>query len=78
MTESRGRLRFSLVPFDWRPWTSTVADGEATAEQWGVLDDVVPTMKANPYYLLLAHDPEPLRQRQAVSAPEHKSSQEYP
>ena len=28
-----------------------------------MLDDVVPNMKKNPYYLLLAQDPEPLRQR---------------
>lgn len=63
MTETRGRLKFSIVPFDWRPWTRTIAETEATAEQWGVLDEVVPTMKSNPYYLLLAHDPEPLRQR---------------
>jgi uncharacterized peroxidase-related enzyme len=60
MTETRGRLKFSIVPFDWRPWTRTIAETEANAEQWGVLDEVVPTMKANPYY---AHDPEPLRQR---------------
>ena len=63
MTAARGRLKFSLVPFDWRPWTRTIADVAATAEQWDVLDEVVPTMKSNPYYLLLAHDPEPLRQR---------------
>jgi len=63
MTETRGRLKFSIVPFDWRPWTRTIAETEATAEQWDVLDQVVPNMKSNPYYLLLAHDPEPLRQR---------------
>jgi uncharacterized peroxidase-related enzyme len=60
---SRQRLKFSLVPFNWRPWTKTIAEIESTPEQWAVLDDVVPTMKSNPYYLLLAHDPEPLRQR---------------
>ncbi len=59
----RERLRFSIVPFDWQPWTRTIAEVESTPEQWAVLDDVVPTMKKNPYYLLLAHDPEPLRQR---------------
>jgi uncharacterized peroxidase-related enzyme len=59
----RERLRFSLIPFDWQPWTKTIAEVESTPEQWAVLDDDVPTMKKNPYYLLLAHDPEPLRQR---------------
>jgi uncharacterized peroxidase-related enzyme len=59
----RERLRFSIVPFDWQPWTKTIAEVESTPEQWAVLDDVVPKMKKNPYYLLLAHDPEPLRQR---------------
>ncbi|MCA9879942.1 MAG: peroxidase-related enzyme [Thermomicrobiales bacterium] len=59
----RQRLRFSSTRFDWQPWTATIAEGEATREQWQVLDDVVPHMKRNPYYLLLAQDPEPLRQR---------------
>jgi uncharacterized peroxidase-related enzyme len=59
----RQRLRFSSTRFDWKPWTATIAEGEATPEQWQVLDDVVPAMKKNPYYLLLAQDPEPLRQR---------------
>lgn len=63
MSSTRGRLRFSLVPFGWQPWTQTIADIDATPEQWAVLDEVVPTMKKNPYYLLLAHDPEALRQR---------------
>lgn len=60
---SRQRLRFSITPFGWQPWTATIAEGESTPEQWAVLDEVVPHMKANPYYLLLAQDPEPLRQR---------------
>ena len=59
----RQRLRFSSTRFDWQPWTATIAEGDATPEQWQVLDDVVPAMKRNPYYLLLAQDPEPLRQR---------------
>lgn len=63
MSSRPGRLRFSLTPFDWQPWTKTIADVDATPEQWAVLDEVVPTMKKNPYYLLLAHDPEALRQR---------------
>ena len=61
--QPRQRLRFSSTRFDWQPWTATIAEGESTPEQWQVLDDVVPTMKTNPYYLLLAQDPEPLRQR---------------
>lgn len=60
---TRPRLRFSIVPFDWQPWTATIADIDATPEQWAVLDEVVPAKKSNPYYLLLAHDPEALRQR---------------
>ncbi len=60
---TRNRLRFSLTPFDWLPWTETIAGVESTPEQWAVLDEVVPAMKSNPYYLLLAHDPEALRQR---------------
>lgn len=60
---TRQRPRFSTIPFAWQPWTSTIADIDATPEQWAVLDEVVPTMKTNPYYLLLAHDPEALRQR---------------
>jgi uncharacterized peroxidase-related enzyme len=59
----RQRLRFSSTRFDWQPWTATIAEGAATPEQWQVLEDVVPNMKKNPYYLLLAQDPEPLRQR---------------
>ncbi|MEZ4563296.1 MAG: peroxidase-related enzyme [Thermomicrobiales bacterium] len=59
----RQRLRFASTRFDWQPWTATIAEGESSPEQWQVLDDVVPTMKKNPYYLLLAQDPEPLRQR---------------
>jgi uncharacterized peroxidase-related enzyme len=59
----RTRLRFSIVPFDWQPWTATIAEIDASPEQWAVLDEVVPTKKSNPYYLLLAHDPEALRQR---------------
>jgi uncharacterized peroxidase-related enzyme len=59
----RQRLRFSSTRFDWQPWTATIAEGESTPEQWQVLEDVVPNMKRNPYYLLLAQDPEPLRQR---------------
>ena len=59
----RQRLRFSSTRFDWQPWTATIAEGDSTPEQWQVLDDVVPNMKKNPYYLLLAQDPEPLRQR---------------
>ena len=59
----RPRLRFSIVPFAWKPWLETVADLGPTPEQEAVLDEVVPRMKTNPYYQLLAHDPEPLRQR---------------
>lgn len=62
-TQLRARLRFSIVPFDWEPWTATVAEIDASPAQWAVLDEVVPTKKSNPYYLLLAHDPEALRQR---------------
>jgi uncharacterized peroxidase-related enzyme len=60
---TRQRLKFSIVPFAWQPWLETIADVESTPEQWAVLDEVVPTSKKNPYYLLLAHDPEALRQR---------------
>lgn len=63
MSSTRNRLRFSIVPFDWQPWTATIAETGATPEQWAVLDEVVPGKRANPYYLLLAHDPEALRQR---------------
>lgn len=59
----RQRLKFSIKRFDWKPWSETIAEVESSPEQWQVLDDVVPAMKSNPYYLLLAHDPEPLRQR---------------
>ena len=38
----------------------TIAEIDGSPEQWSVLDEVVPAMKKNPYYLLLAHDPEPL------------------
>lgn len=63
MTSSRQRPRFSIVPFAWQPWTRTIAEVESMPAQWAVLDEVVPAMKKNPYYLLLAHDPQPLRQR---------------
>jgi uncharacterized peroxidase-related enzyme len=59
----RLRLKFSINRFDWQPWSETIAEVESTPDQWQVIDDVVPKMKSNPYYLLLAQDPEPLRQR---------------
>jgi uncharacterized peroxidase-related enzyme len=62
-TQPRTRLHFSIVPFDWQPWTATIAEIDASPAQWAVLDEVVPTKKSNAYYLLLAHDPEALRQR---------------
>lgn len=57
------RQRFSIVPFDWRPWVDTIEQVGPTPEQLAVIDDVVPQHKSNPYYLVLAHDPEPLRHR---------------
>jgi uncharacterized peroxidase-related enzyme len=59
----RQQLKFSIDPFNWQPWFETIDHVESTPDQWQVIDDVVPAMKKNPYYLLLAHDPEPLRQR---------------
>jgi uncharacterized peroxidase-related enzyme len=63
MSSTRQQLRFSILPFAWQPWTRTIAEIDGSPEQWSVLDEVVPAMKKNPYYLLLAHDPEALRQR---------------
>lgn len=60
------KLKFSIDPFTWRPWLETILEIEARPEQRAALDELAAGYRKNPYYQLLAHDPEPLRQRTAL------------
>jgi uncharacterized peroxidase-related enzyme len=54
---------FTLDPVEWVAWLETVELAAATPEQIAVLEESLPTAKTSPYYLLLVHDVEVLRQR---------------
>lgn len=58
-----GTRTFTIEPVAWAAWLPTVNPQEATAEQLAVLDESLPTARTSPYYLLLVHDVEVLRQR---------------
>src|SRR5690242_9981158 len=55
--------QFTLEPVEWRAWLPTVTLDEATPEQIAVLEESTPSAKTSPYYLLLAHDVDVLRER---------------
>ncbi|MFN8439479.1 MAG: peroxidase-related enzyme [Caldilineaceae bacterium] len=54
---------FTFAELDWDPWLETIDPDQATAEQIAVLEESHATAKKSPYYLLLAHDVDVLRQR---------------
>ena len=47
----------------WAPWLDTVDLAQATPEQLAALDEMSPTARQSPYFLLLAHQPEILLHR---------------
>jgi uncharacterized peroxidase-related enzyme len=54
---------FTLDMVGWDAWLETVDLASATPEQVAVLEESTPTAKTSPYYLLLVHDVDVLRQR---------------
>ena len=60
MTTSRA---FTIDPVQWKAWLNTVRLDDATPDQLAVLEESHPSAKTSPYYLLLVHDVEVLRQR---------------
>jgi uncharacterized peroxidase-related enzyme len=54
---------YPLDPVAWRAWLETLDPAALTAEQIAVLEESTPTAKTSPYYLLLVHNVEVLRQR---------------
>src|SRR4051812_41986564 len=54
---------FTLETVGWEAWPDTVDIAAATAEQIAVLKDSSPTGMTSPYYLLLVHDVDALRER---------------
>lgn len=60
---SSAQHTFTLEPVEWDAWLDTIDIANATAEQIAVLEESTPTAKTSPYYLLLVHDLEILRQR---------------
>jgi len=54
---------FTIDPVDWNAWLATVDLAEATPDQIAVLEESTPTAKTSPYYLLLVHDVDALRER---------------
>lgn len=47
----------------WAPWLDTVDVAQATPEQLAALDEMSPTARQSPYFLLLAHQPDILLHR---------------
>ena len=47
----------------WAPWLDTVDVAQATPAQLAALDEMSPTARQSPYFLLLAHQPEILLHR---------------
>ena len=60
------RRPFTLDLVLWNPWLPTVDEIEATPEQRALVDEVSPRPTGRPYYALLAHEPQALRERTAV------------
>ena len=60
------RRPFTLDLVLWNPWLPTVDEIEATPEQRALVDEVVPSPTGRPYYALLAHEPQALRERTAL------------
>jgi CMD domain protein len=60
---SSERPGFTLDAVEWLSWVETVDLADATAEQVAVLEESSPNAKSSPYYLLLVHDVDALRER---------------
>lgn len=54
---------FTLEPVEWDPWLETVDAAALSPEQLEVLKESSPNATTSPYYLLLVHEVEALRQR---------------
>jgi uncharacterized peroxidase-related enzyme len=54
---------FTSATLGWQPWLATVDVDTATPEQLAALDAMNATARQQPYFLLLAHQPELLLQR---------------
>lgn len=54
---------FTDETLPWLPWLDTVALESATPQQLAALDEMSPTARQSPYFLLLAHQPEILLHR---------------
>lgn len=54
---------FTNEVLSWKPWLDTVEFASATPEQVAALEEMSPAAKTSPYFLLLAHQPEILKQR---------------
>lgn len=54
---------FTDESLPWEPWLPTVQLEAATPEQLAALDEMSPTARQQPYFLLLAHQPEILLHR---------------
>ncbi len=60
------RRPFTLDLVLWHPWLPTVDEIEATPEQQALVEEVSPRPTGRPYYALLAHEPQALRERTAL------------
>ena len=60
------RRPFTLDLVLWQPWVPTVDQVVATPEQLALVEEVTPRPTGRPYYALLAHDPQALRERTAL------------
>jgi uncharacterized peroxidase-related enzyme len=54
---------FTNEVLNWAPWLDTVEFATASREQVAALEEMSPVAKNSPYFLLLAHQPEILKQR---------------
>ena len=54
---------FTNAVLGWTPWLDTVDYVTATPEQVAAVDEMSAVAKHSPYFLLLAHQPEMLKQR---------------
>jgi len=57
---------FTNETLRWKPWLEGVQFAAATPEQVAALEEMSPAAKSSPYFLVLAHQPEILKQRSIV------------
>jgi uncharacterized peroxidase-related enzyme len=63
---STPRRPFTLDLVRWQPWIATVDEIDASDEQRSLVESIAPNATARPYYALLAHEPQALRERSAL------------